>query len=289
MEIDPYAYVLINMNTPFKPQTTTGQSSKRGFTLVELLVVIAIIAILAAMLLPALAKAKAKAKQTQCMSNSRQISIGVVVYTSDYQAYPGSSSKTYNCYVWMTRLLSLLGNNRDAFNCPSAAPGTFWNTNLNKTLGGRDEFGNPDPYAVTTSSCFSKAYNDWGVGDYLHIPQLGLGGDIDGQYSQGKVKDSAVAAPSQMIVIGDSQGLLVNPTWQANMDPSDPTQRPSNRHSRNTVLLFGDGHSEPPKRRDVVNPDPNSLWRARWNNDNKPHQELSWTAEPANSPLDQSY
>src|ERR1039457_35349 len=119
------------MKIPFKPKKATWHLSQLGFTLIELLVVIAIIAILAAMLLPALAKAKAKAKQTQCMNNSRQISIGVVMYTSDYQAYPGSSSKNYNCYVWMTRLLSLLGNNRDSFNCPSAAPGTFWNTNLN--------------------------------------------------------------------------------------------------------------------------------------------------------------
>jgi hypothetical protein len=183
----------------------------------------------------------------------------------------------------------LLGNNRNVFNCPAAAPGTFWDTNVNSTLGGKDEFGNPDSYAVTPSSSFSKAYNDWGAGPYTTTPQLGLGGDIDGPYYQGKVKDSSVAAPVQMIMIGDSQGLLVNPTWQANMDPTDPTQWPSNRHARNTVFIFADGHSESPKRRDVLSPDPYSLWRPRWNNDNKPHQEFSWPAEPGNSPLDPSY
>jgi prepilin-type processing-associated H-X9-DG protein len=189
----------------------------------------------------------------------------------------------------MTRLLTLVGKNRDVFNCPSAAPGTFWNTNLNMTLGGKDEFGNPDPYAVTASSSFSKAYNDWGAAPYTTKPQLGLGGDIDGAFYQGIVKDSGVAAPTQMIMIGDSQGQLVNPAWQANMDPTDPTQWPSNRHSRNTMLLFADGHSESPKRREVINPDPNSPWRARWNNDNRPHPEFTWTPEPANSPLDRSY
>ena len=66
-----------------RPNVLNNIDQKQGFTLIELLVVIAIIAILAAMLLPALASAKAKAQRTQCMNGMRQLGLGFPLFAND--------------------------------------------------------------------------------------------------------------------------------------------------------------------------------------------------------------
>jgi prepilin-type N-terminal cleavage/methylation domain-containing protein/prepilin-type processing-associated H-X9-DG protein len=107
----------------------------RGFTLIELLVVIAIIAILAAMLLPALAKAREKDRSVSCMNNVKQITLGILIYAdANQEEFPycdrtASVPAQLGAMPWWEAVPAQVGNTNSLY-CPSrpapGAPGVYW-------------------------------------------------------------------------------------------------------------------------------------------------------------------
>ncbi len=96
---------------------------RRGFTLIELLVVIAIIAILAALLLPALSRAKESGKRAVCKSNMRQIAMGVLMYANDYQnSFPPAESHLAWVQIYVYQYLTTtVRMSTNSLECPDYA------------------------------------------------------------------------------------------------------------------------------------------------------------------------
>ena len=99
--------------------------SRRGFTLIELLVVIAIIAILAAILFPVFARAREKARQTSCLSNVKQIALGLLMYAQDYdERMVSGSGYLGNSVNWQLKVDPYL-KNKQMLSCPSRGESAF--------------------------------------------------------------------------------------------------------------------------------------------------------------------
>ncbi len=241
---------------------------QRAFTLVELLVVIAVIALLAAMLLPALSKGKEAAQSARCKSNLHQLGLALKLYTDDFQKYPAcaaTDAATGVYSLWDGKILPFAANNRDLFLCPAEKSATQWTNNPTMSLR------NP---------CYG--YNMAGSGAYPASSgsSLGLdgGGGGRGWGTGASLPEAQVKAPSDMIAVSDCRP--VGRGEDNDLDdlfPINLLAELAPRHNRGENAMFCDAHVEYAKH--VVWMRKTDGARLRWNNDHQPHSE-TWVYNP---------
>jgi len=259
------------MKTPHRDRNSVIQ----GFTLIELLVVIAIIAVLAAMLLPALAKAKIRGQRIMCMNNTKQITLAWSMYASD------NADRFVSSRDWM------------GVGVANPASDEFFDLNqklkeqpLNSYLGGNVKvYQCPgDPRKCTMPAYFGMpACRSVSMNCYIGIGWTG------GYLVYNKASELNRPGPVNTFVILD-EGLSINDGFFATeMDTYDPnnmpakatTDVPATYHAMAGSFSFADGHSEIHKWRDARTAEPKG-WG--WSSPN--NVDIDWVQSKSSARID---
>lgn len=214
---------------------------RAAFTLIELLVVIAIISILAAILFPVFGRARENARRTSCLSNMKQIGLGIMQYTQDYDEHytPCTTCTIFgaplgacapNYAILWPQILQPYVKSQQIFQCPSDTD----TTSVSTWAASVPPAGYVAPFHTSYLAAFNIMYNS----PMLAAVQSPSTTVI---ISDGGVRSSA-SDPYVTSIAKPTAWILVDPTDGNAQSANEDWAAPTDRHLETSVVAFADGH-----------------------------------------------